>query len=290
MAVNNVLHTNEYGLPLNTTEWLKTHHQSKMYEREQMIQDLGIEQGNFVVDAGCGPGLWTPLLIKAVGPTGRILGVDISTASLIAAQERAVKTYYHQQVQYKLATLEQLPLHYGEADLIFSANVSQYLPDPVATFATIGPYLKQGGQLVVKDMDLGTMHFHNVNPDLQARVFEARIRWDQERVGYGYSFEDSWIGSKLAGYLRAAGYKNVQEKSYRIERSFPLSKNCRFYLQGIADWFVSEGNPYLSHDDKANWLQCFSDSSSCVLDLENFAYEECEYVVSGIWTAPPAHS
>ena len=290
MAVNNILYTNEYGLPLNTAEWLEKHHQSKIYEREQMIQDLDIEQGNFVLDAGCGPGLWTPLLIKAVGSAGRILGVDISTASLIAAQERAVKAYYHQQVQYKLATLEQLPLHYGEADLIFSANVSQYLPDPVATFATIGPYLKQGGQLVVKDMDLGTMRFHNVNPDLQARVFEARIRWDQERVAYGYSFEDSWIGSKLAGYLRAAGYEDVQEKSYRIERSFPLSENCRFYLQGIAEWFVSEGTPYLSHDDKTNWLQCFCDSSSCVLDLEDFAYEEYEYVVSGVWTAPPSDS
>jgi len=290
MAVNNVLYTNEYGLPLNTAEWLEKHHHSKIYEREQMIQDLGIEQGNFVVDAGCGPGLWTPLLVKAIGPAGHLLGVDISAASLIAAQEQAAKAYYCQQVQYKLASLEHLPLHYGEADLIFCANVIQYFSDPIETFAAIGPYLKQGGRLVVKDMDLETMHFFNVNSDLQTRVFQARRRWDQERVAYGYSFEDGWIGSKLAEHLRAAGYKDVQEKSYRIERSFPLSENCRFYLQGIADWFVSEGSPYLSHHDKANWLQCFSDSSSCVLDLENFAYEECEYVVSGVWTAPLAHS
>lgn len=287
MAVKSILHTNEHGLPLNTAEWLDKHHQSKRYEREQMVRDLGIEQGIFVVDAGCGPGLWTPLLAKATGPTGRILGVDVSAASLITAQARAAKASYRRQVQYKLASLEQLPLHYGEADLIFCANVSQYFPDPAATFAAVGPYLRPGGRLVVKDIDLQTMRFTTVDPELQARVFQARIRWDQERVTYGYSFEDSWIGSKLAGHLWTAGYQDVQEKSYRIARSFPLSENYRYYLQGIAEWLISEEAPYLSQDDKLHWLACFADSDCCMLDREDFAYEECEYLVSGIWPERP---
>ena len=290
MVNSNVAHTNDRGLPFNSIEWLEKHHQIKIYEREQMIRDLSIEQGSFVVDAGCGPGLWTPFLAQAIGPAGRILGVDISPTALITAQERATKAYYRQQVQYKFASLEQLPLSHGEANLIFTANVSQYFPDPVATFAAIGPYLKQGGRLVVKDVDLGTMHFYNVNLGLQMRVLQAHMRKNQEQVAYGYPFEDHSVGSKLAGYLRAAGYKDVQEKPYRIKRSFPLSENCQFYLQETADWLVSEGSPYLSHDDKTNWLQCFCDSSSCVLDIEDFAYEEYEYVVSGVWTAPSAHS
>lgn len=290
MALNRALHTNEYGLPLNTTEWLERHHLSKAYEREQMIRNLGVEQGSFVIDAGCGPGLWTQLLVEAIGPTGRVLGVDISCAALITAQERAAKAHYRQQVQYKLAPLEQLPLSKGEADLIFCANVCQYFPTPVATFAAIGPYLKPNGRLAVKDMDLATMRFSHIDPDLQARVFEARALWEQERMAWGYAFEDSWSGSKLAGHLRTAGYKNVQEKLYRIKRSFPLSENCRFYLLGLAEWFISEGAPYLSHDDKARWLECFFGSNSCVLDLEDFSYEETEYLVSGVWTAAPSHS
>src|SRR3954470_15127310 len=99
MVNSNVAHTNDRGLPFNGTEWLEKHHQSKIYEREQMIRDLGIEQGSFVVDAGCGPGLWTPFLAEAIGPTGRILGVDISPKALITAQERVAKSYYRQQVQ-----------------------------------------------------------------------------------------------------------------------------------------------------------------------------------------------
>src|SRR6266576_861495 len=120
MAGSNVVHTNDCGLPFNGIEWLEKHHQSKAHEREQMIRDLDIEQGIFVVDAGCGPGLWTPLLAEAIGPAGRILGVDISAKALITAEERAAEAYYRQQVQYKLANLEQLPLAYGEADLIFN--------------------------------------------------------------------------------------------------------------------------------------------------------------------------
>lgn len=283
MAVNNVVHVNECGLPLNAIEWLETHHQSKAFEREQMVRDMQLEQGSLVVDAGCGPGLWTPMLAEAIGPGGRILGVDIAAEALITAQRRNANAWYRHQVQYKRAALEQLPIEYGEADIIFSANVSQYLADPVATFAAMGPFLKTGGRLIVKDIDFGTMRFHSIDPALQARVFQARERWEQERVLHEYSFEDSWVGSKLAGYLRAAGYKDVQERTYRIVRCYPLPKDYRFYLQGIAEWFTCEGAPYLSGEDVTRWLQCFLHETENVLDQETFACEETEFIVSGVW-------
>ncbi|GER88265.1 hypothetical protein KDW_24270 [Dictyobacter vulcani] len=283
MVVNNVVHVNECGLPLNAIEWLVKHHQSKLQERGQMIRDLRLEKGSCVVDAGCGPGLWTPLLAEAVGLEGSILGVDISTEALITAQKISSNNWYRHQVQYKRAMLEQLPVELGSTDLIFSANVSQYLPDPVATFAAMGPYLKQGGQLAIKDIDFGTMQFHAIDPMLQARVFQARERWEQERVANGYAYEDSWVGSKLAGYLREAGYKDVKESAYRIVRRAPLPRNFHFYLQGIAQWFVCEGAPYLSHNDVTHWLQCFTDPEHNVLENDDFMSEETEFVVSGIW-------
>src|SRR5258708_24775382 len=135
MAVNDVVHVNECGLPLNAIEWLETHHESKARERAFMIRDLQLEQGAFVVDAGCGPGLWTPLLAEAIGASGRILNIDISTEALATAQRRNVNTWYHHLVQYRKGMLEQLPLDRSVADYIFSANVSQYLSHPVETFA-----------------------------------------------------------------------------------------------------------------------------------------------------------
>jgi SAM-dependent methyltransferase len=283
MAASNPVHSNEYGLPLNAIEWLETHHNSKAQERGQMIRDLHLRTGSLVVDAGCGPGLWTPLLAKAIGPAGQIIGVDISTEALVTAQQRSQDKPYRRRVQYKCAPMEQLPLPRGSADVIFSANVSQYLPDPSDTFAAMGQYLKCGGQLVIKDIDFGTMRFHNIDTALQARVFQARERWECERVRAGFPFEDSWVGSKLAGYLRAAGYEDVQEKSYRIVRTYPLPADFRVYLQGIAEWFVCEGAPLLAGEDIINWLQCFLDDTQNFLDKATFISEETEFIVSGTW-------
>ena len=216
----------------------------------------------------------------------RILGVDISPEALITAQRRGAHRPYRRQVQYKRAYLEQLPIDYGTADTIFSANVSQYLSDPVATFAAMGRYLASDGRLVIKDIDFGTMRFHNVDPVLQAHVFQARERWEQERVNQGYAFEDSWVGSKLASYLRAAGYEEVQEKTYRILRHFPLHSNFRHYLQGIAEWFVCENAPFLTNKEVTDWLHCFFSETNSVFDQDTFIFEETEFVVTGKWHSP----
>jgi SAM-dependent methyltransferase len=289
MATNNYVHANECGLPLNAIEWLETHHNSKAAERRQMIRDLQLRAGSFVVDAGCGPGLWTPLLAEAIGPHGQIVGVDISAEALVTAQRRSYGQWYRRQVQYKSAALEDLPVALGSADVIFSANVSQYLPEPVDTFAAMGPYLTNGGRLVIKDIDFGTMRFYNIDGGLQARVFQARENWEHLRVDEGFAFEDSWVGSKLAGYLCAAGYEDVQERSYRIVRTYPLSKEFRCYLQGIAEWFVCEGAPLLASEDITSWLHCFLHESENVLDQESFVSEETEFIVSGVWNRrPPA--
>ena len=283
MAVNDPIHVNESGLPLNAIEWLETHHRSKAPEREQMIRDIQFKHGSYVVDAGCGPGLWTPLLARAIGYQGHILGVDISPEALVTAYRRMHGKRYERMVQYKRSLLEQLPVPYGSVDLIFSANVSQYLPEPVTTFAALGRYLVPGGRLAIKDIDFGTMRFHNIDTGLQARVFQARERWEQLRVDNGYSFEDSWVGSKLASYLKAAGFEDVQEKSYRIVRQYPLSQDFRFYIQGIAEWFVCEGAPLLNQEDRRNWLHYFADGEQCAPDKDSFASEETEYVVTGVW-------
>ena len=283
MAVNDPLHINEGGLPLNAIEWLETHHRSKMSEREQMIRDIHFKQGSYIVDAGCGPGLWTPLLARAIGYQGQILGVDISPEALVTAHKRAQGKWYESIVKYKRSLLEQLPVAPSSVDLIFSANVSQYLPDPVSTFAAMGRYLVPGGRLVIKDIDFGTMCFHSIDPALQASVYQAREHWERLRVDDGYAFEDSWVGSKLAGYMRTAGFEEVHEQSYRIVRHATLSNDFRVYLQGIAEWFVCEGAPLLKPADRTRWLQLFEEGPSCALDRNGFTYEETEYVVTGVW-------
>ena len=283
MAIENPVHVNECGLPLNAIEWLETHHRSKLAEREQMICDLQLKRGSRIVDAGCGPGLWTPLLARAIGSRGHILGVDVSAEALVTARQRGQGAWYERQVSYKQSSMEHLPVQPASMHTIFSANVSQYLPEPAETFSALGRYLMPGGQLAIKDIDFGTMRFSAVDPHLQARVFQARAVWERQRLQEGYMFEDSWVGSKLASYLRAAGYENVQEKRYTIVRSAPLSPDARSYMQGISSWFVCEKAPLLSEIDVKRWLHFFADGPACILDQDAFRYEETEFLVTGTW-------
>ncbi len=288
MAIENLVHVNECGLPLNAITWLETHHQSKLAEREKMIRDLHLKRGSRIVDAGCGPGLWTPLLARAIGSRGYIVGVDVSVEALVTAQQRGRGQWYEGQVSYKQGSIENLPVPGGSIHSIFSANVSQYLPEPVETFAKLGRYLVPGGRLVVKDIDFGTLRFSHVDPALQLRILQARKEWEKQRLLEGYMFEDSWVGPKIAGYLRAAGYEDVQERSYKIVRQAPLVPDFRSYVQGIADWFICEDAPFLAKADVKRWREYFMDEETCTLDQDGFCYEETEFMVTGTWPGLPS--
>ena len=101
------------------------------------------------------------------------------------------------------------------------------------------------------------------------------------RIGQGIEFD--YCCCQAAFALREAGYEEIEEKTYLIQRRYPLSPDYRSYLQGIAEWFVCEGAPGLSSEDLTAWLQCFFDEEYNVFDQETFLYEETEYVVSGVW-------
>src|ERR1700721_567653 len=57
-------------------------------QRLRAVQALGLSAGDTVIDMACGTGLNFPLLQQAVGPGGRIVGVDLTDAMLARAQDR----------------------------------------------------------------------------------------------------------------------------------------------------------------------------------------------------------
>lgn len=58
--------------------------------RRQTISALQLQPGDTVIEIGCGTGLNFPLLQQAVGPSGRIIGVDLTDAMLDQARQRCV--------------------------------------------------------------------------------------------------------------------------------------------------------------------------------------------------------
>ena len=63
--------------------------------RKKAVRALRLSPGDTVVEIGCGTGLNFTLLQKAIGPTGQIIGVDLTEAMLAQARERAERAGWH---------------------------------------------------------------------------------------------------------------------------------------------------------------------------------------------------
>jgi len=103
------------------------------------------QRGQHVLDIGCGSGTTTLALAGRVGPTGRVLGVDISAPMLAVARSRAVADSNVEFVEADATTHPFVPHSF---DLGFSQLGVMFFPDPVAAFTNIHGALKANARLV----------------------------------------------------------------------------------------------------------------------------------------------
>jgi len=97
-----------------------------------------------VIDVGCGCGATTLELARAVGPSGRVVGLDVSGPMLALAGER-LRAFAN--TTCMLGDAAELPLRDLGADLIVSRFGVMFFGDPVAAFANLRTGLAAGGRL-----------------------------------------------------------------------------------------------------------------------------------------------
>ena len=109
------------------------------------VTELGLREGDRVLDAGCGTGRALPPLRNAVGPSGAVLGVDLTPAMLAAA----VRAGRDRDAQLLLADVAGLPLRSESLDAVFAAGLVAHLPNPSENLRELARVARPDGTLAL---------------------------------------------------------------------------------------------------------------------------------------------
>jgi demethylmenaquinone methyltransferase/2-methoxy-6-polyprenyl-1,4-benzoquinol methylase len=173
-------------------------------QRLRAVEALDLRPGDSVIDIACGTGTNFPLIEEAIGPAGRIVGVDLTDAMLAQAQHR-IETHGWSNISLVQADAAEFDFP-SEVDAILSTYALTQVPECGDVIAHGAAALSGGGRWVVLDLKI---------PDNAPR----RLAQLGTAVVRPFAFIDEWIARRPWETIRAAMQEELADFSW-TELSF----------------------------------------------------------------------
>ncbi len=155
----------------------------------------GLQVGETVLDLGSGGGLDCFLASRAVGESGRVIGVDMTPEMIDKASQLAVEMHYNN-VEFHLGEIENIPVKDNLIDVIMSNCVINLSPDKPRVFREAYRVLKKGGRLAISDIVATAVLPETIKNDLALHascIAGAVLIEDIERMLQEAGFEEILI-------------------------------------------------------------------------------------------------
>jgi SAM-dependent methyltransferase len=137
-----------------TTAWLEEQALDP-FIREVAIRSharLDLRPGESVLEMGCGTGVFLPALARAVGESGRVVGLDHAPAFLDASRTRLAGAGLEDRVELVHGDAHRLPFPDGSFDAAHCERVLMHLEDPDLAIRELVRVVRPGGRVVVAEV------------------------------------------------------------------------------------------------------------------------------------------
>ena len=228
-----------------------------------------VKEGDVVLDLGSGAGIDLLLAAKKVGPTGRVIGVDMTDAMIEHAQRNIAEAGVDN-VEVRKGLIEDLPVEDSSVDWVISNCVINLSPEKERVFAEIARVLKPGGRMAVSDIVVDTL------PD-----------WAKESAELYCSCVSGAIPEReyLAG-LEAAGLTEVKVTDRMVYDAGQVAEIVRSEVGGDASAAVPAADSCCGSDAQSEAAAPAAAAGGCCgSDIENLIARAGTELEGKVWSA-----
>ncbi len=167
-----------------------------------MLDQIGLHDGDTVLDLGSGPGVTSMLFAKRL-PSSRVIGVEPEDLLRSKAETLIESQGFTNRCRFIKGTGDHIPLDDNIIDFCYARLLYQHLPTPVEVLLEMRRTTRPGGIITILDVDDRSNIIHPAPDGLE----ELERRIAEAQANYG---GDRHVGRKLYGYMQEANLQEVR--------------------------------------------------------------------------------